>query len=203
MADATIICIMRNDAQRITLGAVADVRQGYPFRGAIPEARTGSVRVIQMKDLTRAGLRDCDALVTTEVDGRKEPDWLRDQDLLFVARGTSNYAVLLADPPPRTVCSPHLYVIRVKQQCLLPGFLVWQLNQLPAQRYLHQSAEGSHQLSIRRSELEKVEIRIPPIEQQRAVIELERTASAERKTLQALINNREAELAAVAEHLLC
>lgn len=157
-----IIRIMRNDAKIITLGAVADVRQGYPFRGAIPEAPTGNVRVIQMKDLTRAGLRDCDSLITTEVDGRKGPDWLRDQDLLFVARGTSNYAVLLDDPPQRTVCSPHLYVIRVTQlQRLLPGFLAWQLNQLPAQRYLHQSAEGSHQLSIRRTELEKVEIRIP------------------------------------------
>ncbi|UNP30734.1 restriction endonuclease subunit S [Lysobacter gummosus] len=198
-----IIRIMRNDAKIITLGAVADVRQGYPFRGAIPEAPTGNVRVIQMKDLTRAGLRDCDSLITTEVDGRKGPDWLRDQDLLFVARGTSNYAVLLDDPPQRTVCSPHLYVIRVTQlQRLLPGFLAWQLNQLPAQRYLHQSAEGSHQLSIRRTELEKVEIRIPPIEQQRAVIELERTANAEREALKALINNREAELAAVAERLL-
>ncbi|ALN90177.1 hypothetical protein LG3211_1201 [Lysobacter gummosus] len=110
---------------------------------------------------------------------------------------------MLDDPPQRTVCSPHLYVIRVTQlQRLLPGFLAWQLNQLPAQRYLHQSAEGSHQLSIRRTELEKVEIRIPPIEQQRAVIELERTANAEREALKALINNREAELAAVAERLL-
>ena len=198
-----IIRIMRNDAKRMILGAIAEVWQGYPFRGAIPEAPTGSVRVIQMKDLTRTGLRSCDALIATEVEGRKEPDWLRDQDLLFVARGTSNYAVLVADPPPRTVCSPHLYVLRVKQpERLLPGFLAWQLNQQPSQRYLRQSAEGSHQLSIRRSVLEQVEIRVPPLEQQRAVIELERTANAERGALQALIHNREAELSAIAEHLL-
>ena len=38
--------------------------------------------------------------------------------------------------------------------------------------------------------------------QQHNIVELERTANAERKTLQALINNRDAELAAVAEHLL-
>ena len=197
------IRIMRNDAVRTDLNAVAEIRQGYPFRGSIPETPGGSVRVIQMKDVTRTGLRDCDPLVATELHGRKEPDWLRNQDLLFVARGTSNYAVLVTDPSPRTVCSPHLYVIRVKQtERLLPGFLVWQLNQQPAQRYLHQSAEGSHQLSIRRSVLELVEIQIPPLEQQRSVIELERTAAAERRALQALIQNREAELAAVAEHLL-
>lgn len=198
-----IIRIMLNDAKRTTLGVVAEVRQGYPFRGAIPEVPTGSVRVIQMKDLTRTGLRSCDALITTEVDGRKEPEWLRDQDLLFVARGTSNYAALLQSPPARTVCSPHLYVIRVKQpHHLLAAFLVWQLNQLPAQRYLRQSAEGSHQLSIRRSILEQIEVRIPSIERQHNIVELERTANAERKTLQALINNRDSELAAVAEHLL-
>lgn len=194
---------MRNDAKIRTLGDVADVRQGYPFRGAIPETPSGTVRVIQMKDLTRAGLRDCDSLVATEVEGRKEPDWLRDQDLVFTARGMSNYAVLLNEPPSRTVCSPHLYVIRVRQpQQLLPGFLAWQLNQQPIQRYLRQSAEGSSQLSIRRSVLESIQIRLPPVEQQRAVIELERTANAERDALKALIQNREAELAAVAEHLL-
>lgn len=98
---------------------------------------------------------------------------------------------------------PHIYVIRVKApQQLLPAFLAWQLNQAPAQRYLRQSAEGSNQLSIRRTVLDMTPIRLPPLSLQQAVIALEQAAQAERAALHALINNRTAELAILAERLL-
>jgi hypothetical protein len=200
---SSIIRFMSNDALSSTLSEVAEVRMGYPFRGAIPEIAGGSVRVVQIRDVSRRGLKNRDDLVATEVEGRKEPDWLLDQDVLFVARGASNYSALVIDPPARTVCSQHIYVIRVKQpERLLPAFLAWQLNQAFVQRYLRQSAEGSHQLSIRRTVLDMTEIRIPPIERQRAAVELERVTSAERDAWQALIKNRETELAILAERLL-
>lgn len=194
---------MQNDAVLLTLGDAADIRSGYPFRGAIADIPNGSVRVVQVRDVSRAGLRHRDALMTTELEGRKEPGWLLDQDVLFVARGANTYASLVVDPPPRTVCSPHIYVIRVKQPArLMPAFLAWQLNQSPAQRYFRQSAEGSHQLSVRRSMLETTQIRIPSIKWQQAAVELERVAYAERDAMQALIKNRETELAILAERLL-
>lgn len=194
---------MGNDAITFMLGEAAEIRLGYPFRGAIADVPNGSVRVVQTRDVSRAGLRHCDQLMATEVEGRKEPDWLLDQDVLFVARGATTYAALVTDPPARTVCSPHIYVMRVKNPAsLLPAFLAWQLNQPPAQRYLRQSAEGTHQLSVRRSMLDKTPIRIPSIEWQHAAIELERVAYAERDAMQALIKNRETELTILAERLL-
>ncbi|HET9033881.1 MAG TPA: restriction endonuclease subunit S [Dokdonella sp.] len=194
---------MGNDAIIRKLGEVAEIRMGYPFRGAIPEVPGGSVRIIQIRDVTRVGLNNCDDLLTTEVEGRKEPDWVLDQDVLFVARGAHAYSALVTRPPARTVCSQHIYVIRVKApDRLLPAFVAWQLNQVPAQRYLRQSAEGSHQLSIRRAVLEMTEIRIPPIELQSAMVNLMRAANAEHDTFQALIKNRETELAILAARLL-
>lgn len=194
---------MRNDAIQVILRDFAEVRLGYPFRGAIPEVPGGSVRVVQIRDVTCAGLKNRDDLVATEVEGRKEPDWLLDQDVLFVARGVHPYSALVIKPPCRTVCSQHLYVLRVKDPArLLPAFLAWQLNQTPAQRYFRQSAEGSHQLSIRRTVLDMTEIRIPPIERQRAAVELARVADAEHDAFQALIKNRESELAILAARLL-
>jgi hypothetical protein len=194
---------MPNDVHTSELASVLEIWLGHPFRGAIPEIQNGDVRVIQLRDLSRTGLRDCDALLTTTIDGRKEPDWVRDQDLVFVPRGRSNYAALVSNPPPRTVCSPHLYLMRVKRpDWLLPGFLAWQLQQPPAQRHLRLAAEGTLQVSIRRSELEKLAVRVPPIAQQRNVLELQRVAAAERSTYEALIKNREDELAAIAEQLL-
>jgi restriction endonuclease S subunit len=198
-----IFRFMTNDALISTLREIAEVRMGYPFRGAIPEVVGGSVRVVQIRDICRAGLKNRDDLVATEVEGRKEPDWLLDQDVLFVARGASAYAALVTHPPARTVCSQHIYVIRVKEPArVLPAFLAWQLNQTSAQRYLHQSAEGSHQLSIRRTVLDLTEVRIPPIERQQVAVELERVADAERDAFHELIKNRETELAILAARLL-
>lgn len=197
---STILRIMTNDA---VLTEVADIRLGHPFRGAVPEVEGAEVRVVQIRDLSRDGLKDRDALLRTELRGRKEPDWLQDQDVLFVAKGWNAFASPMQGVPERTVCSQHMYVVRVKEpSTVLPAFLAWQLNQPPAQRYLRQSAEGSHQLSIRRSVLDATRIRIPPIGQQRVVVELERLARAEREALQALIKNREAEMALLAERLL-
>ncbi|WP_249040855.1 restriction endonuclease subunit S [Marilutibacter maris] len=123
--------------------------------------------------------------------------------MLFVAKGSNAYAAPVPRAPERTVCSQHIYVVRVKEPgYVLPAFLAWQLNQPPAQRYLRQSAEGSHQLSVRRSVLDATQIRIPPLEQQRVVVELERLARAEREAMQSLIKNRETELAILAERLL-
>lgn len=197
------ICIMRNDAHDMSLGQLAEVGPGHPFRGGIPEVPQGEVRVIQIGDLSRDGLNSCERLLRTSLEGRKPPDWLRDQDVLLVARGAHSYAVCLDEVPPKVVCSPHLYVVRVKQQHrLLPAFLAWQLNQGPAQRYLKQSAEGTHQLSIRRSVLERLPIRLLPLEHQQRVVAMESTARQERRVLTRLIEHRESQLAGIAEQLL-
>jgi hypothetical protein len=186
-----------------TVGNVAHISLGHPFRGAIPEVPGGTVHVVQVRDVNPAGLTRCDALLRTEVDSRKEPDWLRDQDILFVTRGAVPYAGLLTNPPARTVCSSHIYVVRViRTDLLLPAFLAWQLNQGPVRRFLRQSAEGSNQLSIRRTVLDGIAIRIPPLDHQQTVIEMQRAAFAEREAMEALMRTREVELEAVAERLL-
>jgi len=200
---STIFCIMTNDSKLRLLREVARISLGHPFRGAIPEVPNGTVHVVQVRDVNPSGLTSCDTLLRTEVDGRKEPDWLCDQDILFVTRGALPYAGLMTNPPARTVCSSHIYVVRVfKTDLLLPAFLAWQLNQAPVRRFLRQSAEGSNQLSIRRTVLDRIAIRIPPLDQQQTVVEMQRAAVAERDAMEALIKSREVELEAVAERLL-
>jgi hypothetical protein len=194
---------MGNDANNRSLGQVATIRLGHSFRGSIPEVIDGDIRVVQTRNVLPDRPIDYNRLLTTELDTRKDPEWLEDQDLLFVSRGARNFAVLVADPPPRTICSPHFYVLRLfESESLLPEFLAWQLNQMPAQTHLRQSAEGSSQLSIRRAALAQTPIHVLPLVQQRAVLHLVHAAQAERNALNTLIQNREAELAVVAEQLL-
>lgn len=190
------------DAIKTTLGELADVRTGHQFRGAIPDVPDGPVAVVQMRDLLTTGIANWDGVQRTQLETRKEPDWLRPGDLLFAARGPSNYAGVLGTVPLPAVCSPHLQLLRVRDQRVLPAFLAWQINQEPAQKYFWQAAEGSAQLSVRRSLLEALPIVIPPLEKQHLIVAAAAAADQERELLIRLIQNRAQQMEALAASLL-
>lgn len=193
---------MTIDAICVSLGASAQIRPGYPFRGSIEASTEGDVLAVQMKDVdAEGGVRWTDAIRTT-LAGRKEPDWLKEGDVLFVFKGARFYAVCVDTPPAPAVCSPHFFHLQVPPHGpLLPAFLAWQINQQPFQRQLQQAAEGSSQLSIRRPVLESLTLSAPPIADQHRIVALAELARQERRALHALIHNRERQLHALAEDL--
>lgn len=185
-----------------SLRAVADVQAGHPFRTGVPFVETGNAYALQMRDLSPSGDVAWDGLIRTEIDTRKPVQWLEPGDVIFVARGTRNYAVCLRDVPKPTVCLPYFFLVRTKSPTLLPEFLAWQINRAPAQRYLAGSAEGSDQLSIRRPVLEALPLAIPSLAQQRLIVLLAEAAVHEERQLQALITNRHKQLDALAFALI-
>lgn len=198
-----MIRIIMIDATIKMLGEVAEVRLGYPFRGSVPEVPDGPVAVVQMRDLTPEGVLDWTSVRRTDLEAKKEPEWLRPGDVLFASRGPSNYAGHLAQVPERAVCSPHLYVLTVRNlAAVLPEFIAWQINRVASQRYLRQSAEGSDQLSVRRTILEELPLTIPSVEHQHRLLALDHAARRERMVLETLIKNRERQIEALAAALL-
>jgi restriction endonuclease S subunit len=84
---------------------------------------------------------------------------------------------------------------------VLPEFISWQLNQLPAQRYFQTNAEGSLYVSIRRQVLEDTPITLPPMATQQRLVALHRAAVREHKVLQQLIESRQQQLDMIASEL--
>ncbi|MGJ7581866.1 restriction endonuclease subunit S [Variovorax sp. RHLX14] len=165
----------------------------------------GDAQVIQMRDISAASVVAWPTLVRTSLSGSRSPDWLKDGDLLFAARGTRNYAICLENVPARTVCAQYFFVLRIKKAHapdVLPAYLAWHMNSGPCQRYLASNAEGTNQLSIRRTVLEDMPIAIPPLERQQFLVSLAAAASRERRCLEALIQTREQQLDALANQLL-
>lgn len=155
-----------------------------------------------MRDLTLDGSVRWPDVIRTELTGRRAPDWLVPGDLLLVARGNRYYAASLAEVPGRAVCGPHLFHLRLKPGApVLPAFLAWQINQPPLQRVLRKAAEGSSQLSIRRPELEALQVSVPSIARQKKVADLVGLALRERDLLTSLIRNRERQLETLATEL--
>jgi hypothetical protein len=186
----------------VSLKALVEVRAGHPFRGSVPATDDGNARVIQMRDVSAEGTVAWAQLPRTDLPPGKATDWLHDGDVLFAARGGRNYAVCLAGVPAHTVCSQYFFVLRCKSPGLLPEYLAWTINRAPCQRYLASNAEGTDQLSIRRGVLEDMPIALPSLERQRHLVALAAAARQERRCLEALIQNREQQLDALAHELL-
>jgi restriction endonuclease S subunit len=185
---------------------IADIRIGHPFRGTIQAHDNGDVHVIQVRDAGVSGQINQNGMIKTTLSTKKQPDWLQNGDVLFVAKGAKHHSTLVENSlvkniGERILCSPHFFVVRVKpefKETILPEFLCWQLNQIPAQRYFKATAEGSMYLSIRRQVLEDVSIRVLSLEKQTQLTAMHRCSVKEQTALQRLIENRQQQLDAIA-----
>jgi len=190
------------DATTFSLAELIHLQSGYPFRGSIEESVDGDALAVQMKDVDPEHGVNWSGVTRTSLAGRKQPDWLKSGDVLFVSKGARFYAVCIDEPPSTAVCSPHFFLLQVLPRAeLLPAFLAWQINQPPFQRQLQQAAEGSSQLSIRRPVLESLTLCVPSLADQQRIVALADLARQERHTLHRLIHNREQQLQALAEGL--
>ena len=196
---------MRQATEELRLSDIADIRLGHPFRGTVKQYDKGDVHVVQVRNTEPTGEINKTTLVQTQLSTKKQPDWLKNGDVLFVAKGAKHYSALVQQVLERTVCSPHFFVVRIKAELkdvILPDFLCWQLNQQPAQRYFKATAEGSMYLSIRRQVLENVPIKVLTLEKQKQLTAMHRCGVKEQKVLQKLIENRQQQLEAIAIHAL-
>ena len=196
---------MSNDAEKkqAILADIADIRPGYPFRGSVKDRPDGEVAVVQIKNVDPDTGIDWSGLARTDLTGRRKPDWLRQGDVLFTARGNRNAAAAVGEITIKAVSAPHLFVIRVTTpEQILPEFLAWVMNQADAQRYFAQEATGSYITNIRKQSLLEMPLRLPPLDKQRIVVELDRAARQERKLLESLIENRKQQISLVAQTLM-
>lgn len=194
--------MMRSWFVAVLLKEIANIRAGHPFRGAIKEVEQGNGFVVQVKNVGEDAQVDWNNLLKTQVAGRKEPEWLKKGDIIFISRGPRITAAAIETPVKPTVCSQHFFVIEVTSEHVEPEFLAWQLNQSSAQLYFQKSAEGSAQVSIRRPVLEETPLTFPDLDTQRKVIAVAKCALREKQVHLQLIQNRAQQLAAIAQKLL-
>lgn len=171
------------------LKQISTISAGHSFRGKIEEKSDSNVIAVQMKNITDNGDIDWGGCVHTEVNSKKEPQWLVPSDILIVARGNQFYSVLVDEKMPsefKALASPYFYVIRLKNQEILPKFLVWQLNQKICQRYFEKSTEGSFTKSIRRNVVEETPVIIPSLKKQQSILGLLEVLKKENKIIEKL-----------------
>lgn len=169
---------------------IAEVRMGYSFRSRLEVDAEGDVAVIQMKDINDSNLLHLKGVAHIQMPDLKDRHLVQQGDLLFRSRGGSNSASLVAASLGRAVLAAPMLLIRPQTESVDPAYLQWFINQPDTQNTLAMQAAGTAVKMISKAALEQLPIAIPPLQDQRRIVEISRLAAREAELMQALMRRR-------------
>ncbi len=176
---------------KMKIKKLATVQMGYSFRSRLEASEGGGVSVIQMKNLLDNNTVGCGGLVKIDMEAVKEHHLAQKGDLVFRSRGhVTTAAVLLEDPGKAVVAAPLLRIRVTKPDKVLPEYLNWYISQRDAQVFLTSRAKGTVQKMISKQTIEDLEVLLPPLEQQKNIVELASLSAREQIILNTLAEKR-------------
>jgi len=181
------------------LSEIAEIQSGYISRGKIEPREDGTHFLLQARDVDAERLTyKADALIRFSPDLSRK-DWLlKTDDILFMARGTRNYSVLIDKIPEKALAAASFFIVRVSGNQVLPRYLCWYLNQVPVKHYLgRHSGRGVHMPVVRRSVLERIDIPVPPIEVQSKIEKMDALLRKELELIDKIAEKRKELITAV------
>jgi restriction endonuclease S subunit len=113
-------------------------------------------------------------------DGISDKHLLKDGDVLFAAKGTKNFAAVFENHNEPSVASTSFFVLRPTDKKVLPDYLAWFLNSHTTQTFLKGQAIGTSIPSISKHVLENLEIAVPGIEIQKAILKITKLQNREK-----------------------
>lgn len=185
---------------QMQLKELADIQIGYQHRDKaqpIGAFKSGSHRIIQIKDLAHAEFRggigprvSLNNLYWITPSGDADRYQVRQGDVLFLSRGQRAIAVPVLDSVEKTLASYYFYILRPDAERVTAEYLSWFINQPTAQSYLERRKLGSHIKMVPKASFEELEITVPPVATQRAIVELERLRQSEERAMARLADAR-------------
>lgn len=157
----------------VKLGEIVDITSGLPLRDGVVYAPDGNARLVQMKDLHPVHGLSVAGLHTIHASKVNPAQWLKPDDVLFIAKGVRYFAAVIPTVPDQTAASPHLFILRAKRAGqYIPEYLAWCLNNDASQRYFNTNAAGTTAQYVRKEVLLNLEIALPPLEVQQRIVQI-------------------------------
>jgi restriction endonuclease S subunit len=170
---------------------IAEIRLGYQFRRKIEPDSDGSHKVIQISNFDEGRNLNANSLISVKLDKSAGKYLVNRNDVLFLARGHRNWAAPVTVPLNDTVPVGHFFILRPKTDKVLPEYLAWYINQAPAQEFIHNIARrGSHMPLVSKSAFAGLQIELPDLRTQSAIVELSKLFGKEQELLEELQDKR-------------
>jgi restriction endonuclease S subunit len=151
----------------------------------------GETCYLQARDLNEDGKINSSispSLLSKEIS---EKHLLKKGDVLFIAKGPRNVATVYKELKYPAVASTSFFVLRLFDKNILSEYLAWFLNHPKTQQILKENAAGSSMISISKSVLEELEIPVPDIETQKAILKIMQLRDKEKELKQRIEGLRE------------
>ncbi|HRY83231.1 MAG TPA: restriction endonuclease subunit S [Candidatus Cloacimonadota bacterium] len=134
--------------KELKLNEVADIQMGYQARKKIAGSADSRYSIIMGKDIGMDNEIDLKSLAGIEPEGEIDRYLIQKGDILFMAKGSNNYAACIKAKLSNTVASGSMYILRAKTSAIQPCYLAWWLNQSTAQEHFRQTQSSGATISF-------------------------------------------------------
>ncbi|MBP9153261.1 MAG: restriction endonuclease subunit S [Flavobacteriales bacterium] len=162
------LCCSNEIMMHIYLKDIATISSGQTFRGKIENDPSGTVQVIQMKDLNETYTHISGTSTTLSKNDISSGQLLDSGDILFMSKGNNNNSVVFR-APNAAVASSMFFVIRPDRERIVPEYLAWYLNSDAVQSYLYSFRAGATVASINRGALDELMVNLPSLKTQELI----------------------------------
>ena len=184
----------------MTLQDILTIHTGRSIRGRIEPILKGEggVRLLQMKDIDSSFGKIREDLVYIKQQGKKSPDFLEKDNIVFVGRGFRGSrlfsAVHINKNLDNTVAAPQLLVLKLKHEKkdkISPAYIAWYINSRYAQNYFHKEAVGTSSIiNISKASLERQKIHLPTFERQKLIVKMHNLFLKEKQLTEQIIEKK-------------
>ena len=170
----------------------ADVLPGFSAKGALVDEPGGTLQVITAQHLTNGEpyLYQANHRLRIRPPRSSDKYLLEPGDILFMSRGSNNYAVLLEEFPQPAIAPLTFFILKPKP-IVNPIYLTWCLNQETVKAKLNEIRTGAGTPMIPRQEFSEIIIPLPSLDIQQRIANLAGLQARERGLLQQLIEETE------------
>jgi len=148
----------------------SDLFAGFSFRSKVENEVNGDLFVIQMKDLEHNYSSIKSDLTKVSSYKISSKFFLQKGDILFIAKGSNNFAIEYKLDLPKAIAASAFFVIRPDQEKVVPSYLAWYINQQPVQQYLKENMAGTYIPNINKSTIEGISVSLPPVYIQHKIV---------------------------------
>lgn len=175
------------NCKNVRIEDCADVRPGFSAKSAIVNEPGGTLQVITAQHITKGEVYRYHTDHTLLITPPKfyEKYLVAAGDILFMSRGSNNYAVLIESVPDPAIAPLTFFIVKAKQNAL-PEYLAWYLNQEMMKAKLNEIRAGAGTPMIPSKVFRELTILLPPLAMQKKIAELGRLQMREKQLLQQL-----------------
>lgn len=161
-----------------TLQHIASIQSGI----YVKPSSIGEIVYLQAKHFDENGQLTSVLVPEVQLSNQTERHLLKDGDVLFAAKGTKNFAAVYEKQFGLCVASSIFMVIRINpdsKSIISPEFLAWVINHPTTQLWLKSNAIGSALQSISKVTLLEMEVVVPSLEKQKAILKIKSLSKLE------------------------